>query len=150
MQRPPHPPTESVLARGMGSYIFWVGPLLGLVALLPALLAAADLGGMTLAGNGYRTVVFTTLAMAQMGNALAIRSDRLTLAQLGLFTNPALLGAVLLTFLLQMAVVYVPFLQNIFDTVPLTLEQLLISLGLSTIVFITVEMVKWIRQQIEK
>jgi P-type Ca2+ transporter type 2C len=150
MQRPPHPPTESVLARGMGTYILWVGPLLGLVALLPAFLAAADLGGMTLGGEAYRTVVFTTLAMAQMGNALAIRSDRLLLVQLGVFTNPALLGAVLLTFLLQMAVVYVPFLQNIFGTVPLTLEQLLFSLGLSTIVFIAVEVVKWVRQQTEK
>jgi P-type Ca2+ transporter type 2C len=150
MQRPPHPPTESVLARGLGTYMLWVGPLLGIVALLPEFLAAANMGGMTLGGEAYHTVVFTTLAMAQMGNALAIRSDRLTLLQLGLFTNPALLGAVLLTFFLQMAVVYVPFLQNIFDTVPLTLEQLLISLGLSTIVFIVVEVVKWIRQQTEK
>jgi P-type Ca2+ transporter type 2C len=150
MQRPPHPPTESVLARGMGTYMLWVGPLLGIVALLPEFLAAAGLGGMTLEGESYHTVVFTTLAMAQMGNALAIRSDRLLLVQLGLFTNPALLGAVLLTFLLQMAVVYVPFLQDIFGTVSLTLEQLLISLGLSTTVFIAVEVVKWIRQRIEK
>jgi Ca2+-transporting ATPase len=85
-----------------------------------------------------------------MGNALAIRSDRLLLAQLGFFTNPALLGAVALTFLLQIAVIYVPFLQEIFDTVPLSVDQLLLSLGLSTIVFIAVEAIKWIRQQVEK
>ncbi len=150
MQRPPHAPNESVLARGLGTYMLWVGPLMGLVALLPEFLAAAGLGGMTLEGEAFHTVVFTTLALAQMGNALAIRSDRLMLMQLGLFTNPFLLGSVALTFLLQMAVVYVPFLQNIFDTVPLSLEQLLISLGFSTIVFIVVEVVKWIRQQIEK
>ncbi len=149
MDRPPHPPDESVLARGLGTYILWVGPLMGLVALLPELLAHGA-GGVLEVGTGWRTMVFTTLALAQMGNALAIRSDRLLLAQLGLFTNLALLGAVILTFLLQMAVVYVPFLQGIFDTVPLTPRQLLLSLGFSTIVFIAVEAVKWARQQVEK
>jgi Ca2+-transporting ATPase len=150
MDRPPHPPGESVLARGLGTYILWVGPLMGIVALLPEFLAVAGIGGLALGGEAYTTMVFTTLALAQMGNALAIRSDRLLLAQLGLFTNLPLLGAVVLTFLLQMAVVYVPFLQDVFDTVPLNLEQLLLSLGFSTIVFIVVEVVKWIRQRIEK
>ena len=85
-----------------------------------------------------------------MGNALAIRSDRLTLFQLGIFTNPAMIGAVLLTFALQMAVIYVPFLQNIFGTTALNVNQLLLSLGLSTIVFIVVEVVKWIRQRMQR
>jgi Ca2+-transporting ATPase len=150
MDRPPHPPGESVLARGLGTYILWVGPLMGIVALVPEFLAVAGIGGLALGREAYTTMVFTTLALAQMGNALAIRSDRLLLMQLGLFTNLPLLGAVVLTFLLQMAVVYVPFLQGIFDTVPLSAEQLLLSLGFSTIVFIVVEVVKWIRQRIEK
>ncbi|MBS3783308.1 MAG: cation-translocating P-type ATPase [Anaerolineae bacterium] len=150
MNRPPHPPGESVLARGLGTYILWVGPLMGLVALLPEFLAVSGIGGLALGGEAYTTMVFTTLALAQMGNALAIRSDRFLLAQLGLFTNLALLAAVVLTFLLQMAVVYVPFLQGIFDTVALTPRQLLLSLGFSTIVFIVVEVVKWIRQQVER
>jgi Ca2+-transporting ATPase len=85
-----------------------------------------------------------------MGNALAIRSDRLTLAQLGIFTNPALIGAVVLTFALQMAVIYVPFLQNIFDTTALSFGQLMLSLGLSSIIFIVVELSKWIRQLMDR
>ena len=144
MKRPPHPPNESVLARGLGTYMIWVGPLMGLVALLPELLVSFTT--LNFNENVWGTMVFTTLALAQMGNALAIRSDRLTLLQLGIFTNPALIGAVVLTFALQMAVVYVPFLQNIFSTTALSVGQLLLSLGLSTIVFFTVEMVKWIRQ----
>ena len=87
------------------------------------------------------------LCLAQMGNALAIRSDRFLLTQLGIFTNPLLLGAVLLTFALQMAVVYVPFLQRAFSTQALTPRQLLISLALSSIVFIAVEITKWVRQR---
>ncbi|MFO7918528.1 MAG: cation-translocating P-type ATPase [Anaerolineae bacterium] len=143
MERPPHPPDESVLARGLGTYILWVGPLMGIVALLPQFLAASP--EVDLAGGTWRTMVFTTLALAQMGNALAIRSDRLLLIQLGLFTNPALLGAVALTFLLQLAVIYVPFMQTIFDTSPLTLEQLGISLAFSSIIFVAVEIVKLIQ-----
>lgn len=148
MERPPHPPNESVLARGLGTFMIWVGPLMGIVALLPELLA--NLTAVDFSVAEWRTMVFSTLALAQMGNALAIRSDRLTLLQLGIFTNPALIGAVLLTFALQMAVIYVPFLQNIFETTALSFNQLLLSLGLSTIVFIAIEVVKLIRQRIER
>jgi Ca2+-transporting ATPase len=145
MDRAPHPPDESVLARGLGTYMLWVGPLMGLVGLLPELIAAGT--PMESEFAVFSTMVFTTLCLAQMGNALAIRSDKLLLIQLGIFTNPALIGAVVLTFLLQIAVIYVPFLQEIFDTVSLTAGQLLLSLGLSTIVFIAVELVKLIRQR---
>jgi len=149
MDRPPHPPSESVMARGLGTYILWVGPLMGFLALLPGLLNGRL--GIGLATHGaWRTVVFTTLCLAQMGNALAIRSDRLTLLQLGITTNPALLGAVTLTFLLQVAVIYLPFMQKIFGTEPLTAQQFLFSLALSAVVMVTVELVKWIRQLLER
>lgn len=123
----------------------WVGPLMGLVSLIPELLNSYTAVSFDKAVLG--TMVFSTLALAQMGNALAIRSDRLTLFQLGIFTNSAMIGVVVLTFALQMAVIYVPFLQNIFGTTALNFSQLFLSLGLSTIVFIVVELVKWIRQR---
>ena len=78
-----------------------------------------------------------------MGHALAIRSGRESLFTSGLFTNKALLGAVLLTFGLQMAVVYVPFMQEIFKTIALPIIDLVISLALSTVVFWGVELEKW-------
>jgi Ca2+-transporting ATPase len=149
MKRKPHPPNESVLARGLGTYMIFVGPLMGIVALLPELLDSF-IDTINYPIEVWTTMVFTTLALAQMGNALAIRSDRLTLLQLGIFTNPALIGAVVLTFALQMAVVYVPFLQNIFNTTALSFGQLMMSLGLSTIVFLAVEFSKWIRQRIAR
>ena len=64
-------------------------------------------------------MVFTTLTLSQMGHALAIRSGRESFFKIGLFTNKALLGAVLLTFVLQLVVVYVPFMQDLFKTVAL-------------------------------
>ena len=137
MKRPPHPPSESVLARGVGTYVLWVGLLLGSVCL------AAEYWGRGLDGGVWQTMVFTTLGLSQMGNALAIRSDRESLFTLGLLSNKALLGAVLLTFVLQLGVIYLPFMQSIFDTVALSLEQLGISLLLSSIVFLAVEISKW-------
>ncbi|MCB0020161.1 MAG: cation transporting ATPase C-terminal domain-containing protein, partial [Anaerolineales bacterium] len=51
------------------------------------------------------------------------------------------------TFLLQLALIYVPFLQNIFGTTALTGMELLESLALSTIVLIYLEIEKWVRRQ---
>jgi len=61
-----------------------------------------------------------------------------------------LLGAVLLTLLLQLAVIYLPFANQIFKTEPLSLNELLICIGASAIVFHAVEAEKWIKQQIRK
>ena len=87
-------------------------------------------------------MVFTTLTLSQMGQALAVRSNRDSLFQIGLFSNKALLGAVLLTFVLQLGAIYLPFMQNFLKTEPLSLAELLISLGLSTVVFWAVELQK--------
>ena len=83
-----------------------------------------------------------TLTLAQMGNALAIRSERESLFSIGLLSNKLMLGAVLLTFVLQLAVTYVPFLQDVFGTQALTPVQLGISLAASTVVFIVSEIWK--------
>jgi Ca2+-transporting ATPase len=81
-----------------------------------------------------------------MGNALATRSEYDSLFRIGLLSNKAMLGSVLLTFILQMAVIYVPFLNRAFSTTPLSLRDLLISFGFSLIVFIAVETAKGIRK----
>jgi len=97
----------------------------------------------------WQTMVFTTLTLSQMGNALAIRSERETLFQLGLLSNKPLLGAVLLTFLLQIGVVYLPPLQELFKTDALSLGELAISLVLSTVVFWGIEIEKWLLRRAE-
>jgi len=141
MRRPPHPPGESVLARGMWQYMLWVGMVLGLVSL------SVQFWGYGTDSNSWQTMVFTTLCLSQMGNALTIRSDKHSFFSIGIFSNPALIGAVLLTLVLQLAVVYLPFLQDIFKTVSLTPHELAVCLGTSTLVFWAVEAVKWFRQR---
>jgi len=146
MQRDPIPPNENIFARGLGVQIIWVGILMGIVSL--AVGYWGFLGGRDEAV--WRSMVFTTLTIAQMGNALAIRSHRESLFQQGLFSNPLMVGAVALTFVLQMLLLYVPFLQGIFDTTALSGMELAVSLVVSVTVFIGVEIDKWIRRRRRK
>lgn len=138
MRRPPFHPKENIFGRGMGRHMLWVGLLMGLVSL------GIGLWAWRSARPDWQTLVFTTLTLSQMGHALAVRSSRDSLFKIGLLSNKALLGAVLLTFVLQMAVVYVPTLQELFKTVALPPADLLISLALSTVVFCGVELEKWL------
>ncbi|TNF52070.1 calcium-translocating P-type ATPase, PMCA-type, partial [bacterium] len=116
MKRPPRHPQESIFAHGMAAHIMWVGFLMGAMSIFTQAWSI---------NSGYQqaqwqTMVFTVLCLSQMGHVLAIRSERESLFKMGLFSNTLLLGAVLLTFALQMATIYVPFLNPIFKTAPLT------------------------------
>jgi Ca2+-transporting ATPase len=145
MKRPPRNPKEQIFGRGLGIDVLWVGALMGIVSLLVGLWAFNFNHEFA-----WQTMIFTTLTMAQMGNALATRSESQTLLEAGIFTNKSLLGAVFLTLLLQLAVIYVPFLQKIFETQSLTLLEIGISLGASLVVLILIDTVKVIRRKFAK
>jgi P-type Ca2+ transporter type 2C len=95
-------------------------------------------------------MVFTVLCLSQMGHVLAIRSERESIFTQGFFSNIPLVGAFLLTFGLQMATIYVPQLNPIFRTEPLTFNELIFTLLLSSVVFIAVEIEKQVRKRIRK
>jgi Ca2+-transporting ATPase len=136
MRRPPRRPDESIFARGVGRGIAWIGLLLGLVLL------AIAYGYWSTGQASWQTMVFTTLALSRMGMAEAMRSDRDSLFRIGLLSNKPLLGAVALTFGLQMAVVYIPFLQAVFQTTALSAIDLAISVALSALVLGAIELEK--------
>ena len=141
MQRPPYPPDEPVFARGMVRDIAWIGLLMGVVSLALGYWYWVQDAAQE---QRWRTIIFTVLTLAQMGNAMSIRSSRDSLLKIGFFSNRALVGAVGLTLILQLAVIYWPPLQQLFKTVPLTGRELIACLALSSIVFWTVELQKWI------
>ncbi len=142
MKRKPYPPKENIFSRGLARDILWIGLVMGFVSLLAGLWALNT--GRT---ETWQTMVFTTLTLAQMGNVMAIRSERDSLFKKGILSNRPLLGAVVLTFALQMAVIYVPFLQDVFRTRPLPAIDLAVSLGLSLVVFTSIEIFKFIRRR---
>ena len=133
MNRPPYHPKESIFGGGLGRGILIIGALLGLVTL------AVGYWAWSTGQAEWQTMAFTTLTLAQMGNVMSVRSGRESIFKSGLFTNRPLVGAVLLTFALQMLVVYAPFMQPIFETEPLSLMQLGVTLLASVVLFFAVE-----------
>jgi Ca2+-transporting ATPase len=141
MKRPPIAPDIGIFAGGLGRHIIWVGLLMGLVAL-----GIGIWGWQT--GNPYwSTMVFTTLTLSQMGHALAVRSDERSLFEQGISTNKAMLAAVSTTFALQLLITYWAPMQDIFKTLPLPPLELGISLGLSLVVFVAVEVEKFFKRR---
>ncbi len=136
MQRPPYPPKDRIFDRSMIRDIAWIGLLMGIVSLALGYWSWA--AGSSVEAH-WRTIVFTVLTLTQMGNALAIRSSRDSLFRIGVFSNRALIGSIVLTFGLQMAVIYWPPLQAIFKTMALTASELFLCIVLSTIVFWAIE-----------
>ncbi len=142
MKRPPFHPKESIFSRGMGQRILWIGILMGFVSLIPGYIY------WRIDPNGpWQTITFTTLTLAQMGNALAIRSNTDSIFSIGFFSNRLMVVSILLTFGLQLALIYMPFLQKFFRTEALSLRDLLISLAVSSLIFVVVELEKLVRRR---
>jgi Ca2+-transporting ATPase len=141
MSRPPRHPKESIFAHGLGAHAIWVGLLMAAVVLF------VQAWAIRTGHSHWQTMVFTVLCLTQLGHALAIRSEKESLFKIGIFSNKYLLGAVVLTLALQMATIYVPLLNPIFKTEPLTLSELIFTLILSSVVFCAVEVEKLIRRR---
>lgn len=144
MNRPPYDPTEGILGHGMKWHILIVGLLMGLISL------GFGYWYWNSGNAGWQTMIFTTVTLSQMAHALAIRSERDSLFSIGLLSNKPMLGAVSLTLVLQMAIVYLPFLQELFNTVALPVEDLALSLLLSSVIFCVVEFEKLLRRRLPR
>jgi Ca2+-transporting ATPase len=144
MKRPPRKTNESLFSDGIGYHIVWVGLLMAGVTL------GMQAWAINHSGAHWQTMVFTVLSLAQLGHVLAIRSDRQYLYKQGLFSNIQLLGAVLLTFVLQLGVIYLPFANKLFKTQPLSITELGICIAVSAVVFHAVEFEKFIKNRLVK
>ena len=138
MRRSPRSSTESIFGGGTTRFIATFGLLLSVVAIASGfLLWNADDGS-------WQSVLFTTLIFAQLGLALEIRSERQSLARAGLFSNKAMLGAVGLGVVGQLALLYVPFLQRVFGTEALDAMHFGYALAATATVMLAVELYKWV------
>jgi P-type Ca2+ transporter type 2C len=143
MNRPPNDPTESIFARGLGSYMIRVGIILAVLAI--ALMGWAygyahdNLTELDPNGDRWKTMVFTTLCIAQMGHALAIRSNTQLTFELNPLSNPYVLTSVTLTTLLQLALIYQPMLRAFFGTHYLSGYELGICFLFSFAMFVWIE-----------
>ena len=140
MQRKPRSTTESLFAEGIGWHIVWVG------SFMAALTLGMQAWSLNEENTHWQTMVFTTLSLAQLAHVLAIRSDYEFIYRKGFFSNRLLVGAVVLTFLLQLVVIYLPAANPIFQTQPLSLKELGICIAVSVVLFHAVELEKWIKK----
>jgi nucleotide-binding universal stress UspA family protein len=120
MKHAPRPPKEPVINRDMAIGI-------GVIALVDAL---AILTVFYLALQRYpgsleaaQTIAFVTLCVSELVRAFTARSEYHSIFSIGFFSNKWMVWAVGFSLLLVLTVVYVPFLQPFFDTVPLTLDD---------------------------
>ncbi|AFY70464.1 ATPase, P-type (transporting), HAD superfamily, subfamily IC [Thalassoporum mexicanum PCC 7367] len=141
MRRSPYSPTESIFARGLGAYIIRIGIIFGLLTIILMQIAYSNSDTIFMPEH-WKSMVFTTLCIAQMGHAMSARSDHRLLIELNLFSNPFLLAAVICTTALQLALLYVKPLQVFFGTQPLTGTELAVCFGFSMLVLVWVEMEK--------
>jgi Ca2+-transporting ATPase len=138
MQRPPYSPQAGFFSGSMYRQVLWVGALIGALALgLGYLYWRVD------PNSNWQSMTFATLAFSQMAQALASRSRRDSFFQIGIRSNLPGAALAILVFGLQLAVLYLPAFQSIFNTRPLSPTDLGISLGLSSLVFIAIELEKW-------
>ncbi len=146
MKRAPHDPSESIFARGLGLYMIRIGIVLAIISI--TLMVWAFHHAHTTGGDPdrWKTMVFTTLCLAQMGHAMAIRSNSRLTIELNPFTNPFLLLAVGLTSILQLMLIYVAPLRDFFGTHLLDSTELLICIGFSALMFVWVELEKLFTQ----
>lgn len=141
MSRPPRHPKESIFSKGLGLHIIWVGLLMGAMSII------TQAYSISTDHAHWQTMVFTVLCLSQIGHVMAIRSDTESIFRQGLLSNKPLLGAFALTFGLQMATIYVPMLNPIFKTEPLTAGELLFTLAMSSVVFMAVEFEKYFKRR---
>jgi Ca2+-transporting ATPase len=140
MKRPPRPAGESLFARGLGVYAVWVGLLMAGTTL------SLQAWSIHIGDAHWQTMVFTVLCFLQLGQVLAIRFEKQSFFTQGIFTNKPLLLSIVATIGLQLCTIYVPALNPVFKTQPLSIAELFIALGLSSTGFLAAESVKWFKR----
>jgi Ca2+-transporting ATPase len=145
MEQPPKDPQESIFARGLGSYMIRIGIILAVVTIAMMVWAygyTEQVQGNGLDRDRWQTMVFTTLCLAQMGHAFAVRSSNRLMAEVDPFSNPFVLVAVVTTSILQILLIYIEPLRNFFNTHYLSGMELLVCIGFSSLIFVWIELEK--------
>jgi Ca2+-transporting ATPase len=143
MDRPPRPPREPIINRARGLHILVYGAL---IAFSMAIGFGYAWSRQDASLATARTIAFCIAAFSQMFFAFGCRNERLVFPQLGLFSNFAMLAAILGSMALQLATVLLPIAEPIFDTVPLTPFQWGLVLALSLIPATVLELSKLARR----
>jgi len=140
MERKPRPPDESIFAHGVWQQVIFIGLLMGFLTLGVGLWGDAT-------DRPWQTMIFSTLALLQLGNAFALRSESQSFFKQGALSNKPLLWTVLVTLAIQVVIIYWSPMQSLLHTEALSAFELAVVLVVSTGVFAAVELEKMIRRR---
>jgi Ca2+-transporting ATPase len=144
MSRPPRNPKENIFAGGMAWHILWVGLLMGIVTL------GMQAWTINHGDSHWQTMTFTVLCFSQLGHVMAIRSERKSIFKMGVLSNKPMILTLIITVALQLMIIYAPFFNDIFKTQPLSFKELMLTVGVSSIVFWAVEIEKILKNRIPR
>jgi Ca2+-transporting ATPase len=140
MEKPPRPPNQPVITAGRGWLMLGQGSFIAFCSLLAfGFILFVERGSIERA----RTAAFIVLSCSQLFHSFNCRNMRESLFTIGVFSNNNLILANGISFLLQMAAVYLPFFQTIFKTEPLGLSDWFLVVGISSFPFWATEIMKW-------
>lgn len=145
MNRPPRDPKTGILTSGLVVKILWTGFLLAGIGLIIQAMAVDYMPK-----EKWQTMLFTFMCFAELGAALSLISEKKSFFSLKFQEMKYMLAAIVLTVILQMAVIYMPSMNPIFKTVPLTIGELALTCILSTSLFFAIELEKIIKFKILK
>lgn len=133
MEQPPRDPGESLFTHGFARSLIFEGLWIGFISLFAFYLGWREAASVVCG----RTMAFATLSFSQLAQALNSRSEHTSLFELGVFSNKAMNRAILSSALLQLAVMIIPPLQQVFHTRTLTLGEwgIVLLLSLTTLFF---------------
>jgi Ca2+-transporting ATPase len=138
MDRPPRSASETIFGEGTAVFIGVFGLVMSLITL--------GIGWSMWNGgdDAWQSVLFTALIFAQLGLALEVRSEKRSIFSIGWFTNKAMLVAVGIGIAAHLAILYVPFLQRVFGTVPLDAAHFAIATAGALLLMAVVELYKFV------
>ncbi len=142
MKRKPRSRKEKIQS-GLGNFLIGYPQLMTIVAICLFMMEFNRSGHVVNA----QTFVFLSIIFFELFLAFAASSTLFPSIKVGLFKNRALLGAILLSFIVALCAVYLPPMNNLFGTSPLTILELLIVLILSSVGFIYLEISKYLRSK---
>jgi len=144
MERPPRKPDESVITKDKAFLMLGQGAFIAFCSLSAfCVILFFEKGGIDRA----RTGAFIVLACAQLFHSFNCRNMSKSLFKIGILTNKKLILAVGVSFVLQMAVVYIPVFQKIFKTQPLGALDWFLVLGISSFPLWAMEAVKMVKEK---
>lgn len=147
MKQKPRDSRKSIFSDGFAASMIFYGVLVGVITLAAYWLGEYVLSNPNVADGTANTMAFATLVFGELTRAFAVRSETRSIFSIGVFSNSAMNKAFLVSLALQLAVLFIPFLQEIFKVQSLTGMEWLIVILLSLVPLIVSEITKAFRSK---